>query len=380
MLKSVIYLWIILFTMGCDQDEFGKVGSNQEQYLLVVDTVEVEGVEESVWILDKRDDIFLGMNKQRNAIYLINEAGDLRKIIRREGEGPEEYQRIVKAGMLDSSRIVVINQSSLYLYDTEGTFIRSCSDLFTDFLITNYPHAFFQSPKNSVVFTAYHPSNAAMDLNYFSDTTNFLYTAYDPYTCSFTNFGAFEKGSIYREEFFPNMRSGIFDIGPKTGYVYSVLPFDRQMTIYDVQGRGELVGVHQLSPESFPKAKGVSPTDDGIMSQLHLIQRNARNTRLRISADEEYMLIRYKEKRPDDKVEDSLVGFNTSSYAPPHYFSLYTTDGEKVANDFIDPTEATLFEFSSLNELWFFQTSITNEKGLSEEGLFLLKAKISSEE
>lgn len=374
-MRTILLFLCVILTNNCDQGSNNYSPKPSNNYsITITDTLSVGGIQESVWILSKKDDYFFGLNKQKNALYIIGLDGKIKSIIRREGDGPEEYNQIAKAGMIDSNIVFIVSQSSVKSYDSNGNFLNSCSGIYELFYITNYPHAF--SSNDLAIFSSYHPSSPAKDLQYFSDTTNFLYTAFNPLNCNTFNFGSYEVGSIYRDQYFPNMRTGIFDVGRMTNRLFSVLPFEKQITIYDLNKNGKLTNTIKLYPDHFPQAKGVNPGEDGMLAQIHLIQRNARHTRLRVSSDEKYILLRYKTKRPDDKIEDSLIAYNNSEYDPPYYFSIYDGSGNKLSIDFEDQTDATLFYFENLDEVWFFQNSIKQKNNMNKEGLYILKGKI----
>jgi len=329
-------------------------------------------------LLDKNKEYFLGINKSRSKIYLFKNNGKLHKILDSKGEGPEEYKSIKKLGFLGEDKIIIINDFSVITYGVDGDFINKCSISYSDFAVNSYLSLIGDENHGRIVFPVHHPTNFSDNLEFFKNPENFTFVRFNANTCTYTPFGAYEEGSIYRKEFFPNMIVSWIDYDKHERALYSLLPYDRVIQIYDLDSL-ELKKQIKLYPEFFSLPKGTKPGNNSLEIQIQLFQSNPSYTKLLLSQNGE-ILTRYLMPRQKEDIAPTIAQFNSSNSIEKNkaYFEFYSKNGVKLCNDIEDKTEgAILLKFQKTDSILFYSNSLNAGDDLeSMEGLFLLIASL----
>lgn len=232
-------------------------------------------------------------------------------------------------------------------------------------------HAFGE---HAIVFSTVHPANYANDVNYFNQAENFTFVSIDPATCTHHTFGRYEEGSVYREQYFPNMTDGFIDVSSDRKKLYCVYPVDQHVYIYDAATH---MLAHSFPTQSahFDPPEGAKPGNDDIDVQLRLLQKNDRYAKVFISSDS-LILLRYWEGRSEEELVTSVAKLRTSPVQQASFLELYDPSGKKLAQDIPYPSETgILMDFIDKEHILFYANRLDEEDRL-EDKLFVITGKL----
>ncbi len=371
---SVKFIFIIiLFVFISCQKEKHEDSELASANLVATDTLVFEAPKEKIQLLDKNENHYLGVNNEKSRLYLFNEDGNISLVIDKKGGGPEEYTNIKKAAFWGDSLLAVIERGAISIYDLEGNFLSKCKGLQEHYLASHVPFASSRDSTGEIIFAAFHPSNSTSDLSYFRNKENFNFVKFDPQECAATGFAPYEQTSAYTREYYPNMLRGIFDIDKEENTLVAIYILDDNIYWYDLDSL-KLVRETKIEYDHFTTVKGVSPEEDGLITQLRMLQVNSKNTQLKVAPGGE-IITRYVQGIPEEKVVKSLVAYNNSPRGKA-FIALFDKEGRKLCRDIEFDFYKFILKFLNTQNILFYATEIEDSDGEAKEGLFVFNFKI----
>ncbi len=364
---------IILFTFISCQKEKYEDSELARAELVATDTLVFEDPKEKIILLDKSESHYLGVNSGKSKLYLFDEDGKISLIIDKKGSGPEEYTNVKKAAFCGDSLLAIIELFAVSIYDREGNFVSRCTGLQDQYFPSHFLFASSNDSTDEIFFSAYHPSNSTSDLSYFRNKENFNFVKFDPQECKATGFAPYEQTSVYTRKYFPTMQSGIFDINKEENILVAMHALDDNVYWYDLDSL-KLVRETKIEYDHFTAAKGVSPDENDLITEIRLIQINSKNIQLKVAPGGEIITCYMLGIPEEEAAVKSIAAYN--NLEKKKFIALFDKEGRKLCKDIEDKSNASILKFLDTQNILFRATEIENSDGEAKEGLFVFNFKI----